>query len=357
MSTTGLTLILRADASPRLGVGHVMRLLALAEALRAKGGRAIFLLGGEPEGVIPLVAARGFEVHALEVPSGSPLDLKITRAITQLSGARALVIDGYHFASAYYRSLSEIAVVAALDDLGQRAIPADILVSPGFGAELLDYYTSPKTWRLLGPRYALLRPEFTSRKRARPPLGSRPRLLLTFGGADALGGAARTLFLLPRRPLQVSVVVGPAFQGEELLQEAAAEARAHGHIVELLRGVGDMAALAACADAAVSAAGGTLLELAYFGVPTLAFVTAANQAHGAAALWSEGYVLPGGHLERARDAEITKLLSSLFTEEARAAGRSFAGLVDGLGAARVIDAIAARVEAGASYSGALEVVR
>jgi UDP-2,4-diacetamido-2,4,6-trideoxy-beta-L-altropyranose hydrolase len=35
-------LVIRADAAPRLGTGHVLRCLALAQAWRRSGGEAVF---------------------------------------------------------------------------------------------------------------------------------------------------------------------------------------------------------------------------------------------------------------------------------------------------------------------------
>jgi UDP-2,4-diacetamido-2,4,6-trideoxy-beta-L-altropyranose hydrolase len=353
-----LTVLFRADASASLGLGHVMRLVALAEALRAEGGRAIFLLGGDPNEVKALVESRGFEVYGLETASGSPLDVKVTRAIAQLSRAQACVVDGYHFGSSYLRCLGEIATVLAVDDLGYRPLPVDIVVNPGFGAELLDYHTAPYTQMLLGPSYALLRPEFTARERRRlaQPAGSRPRVLLSFGGTDPAGGTARALRLLPQRLLHVTAIVGPSFQDQGELAASATAARAAGHHVDVLRGVGDMAALLSSTDVAISAAGGTLLELAYFGVPTLAFVTASNQAHGAASLWSEGYVLRGGRLQLASNGDIARSIEELFEPTAHEVGRRFSGLVDGQGASRVMEALSAHVAARASRLAPLQEV-
>ena len=45
---TGPRLVLRADASHRLGSGHVLRLAALAEAAIDGGGAATLVVGDDP---------------------------------------------------------------------------------------------------------------------------------------------------------------------------------------------------------------------------------------------------------------------------------------------------------------------
>ena len=57
--------VFRTDASNSIGTGHIMRCLALAEALRQRGGSCLFICRAHPGNLISLVNKRDFEVQVL----------------------------------------------------------------------------------------------------------------------------------------------------------------------------------------------------------------------------------------------------------------------------------------------------
>src|SRR5689334_6919590 len=110
-------LLARADAGARVGLGHLMRTLALAEAWAAQGGRAVFMTDTSPA-VQKIVGARGFELMASRGECGSADDLAATRAAVEQTGADWVVVDGYRFDTAYLESLADLVPLVALDDGG-----------------------------------------------------------------------------------------------------------------------------------------------------------------------------------------------------------------------------------------------
>src|SRR4051812_29101308 len=105
-------LLIRADASVRMGSGHLMRCLALAQAWRARGGSVTFLSHCENTRLRSRIEAAGHDFLPLEIPHPDPLDLRTTLSVLDGSGIEApqaatdwLVLDGYHFDSSYQQAV------------------------------------------------------------------------------------------------------------------------------------------------------------------------------------------------------------------------------------------------------------
>ena len=340
--SAGSLLLFRADASTEIGAGHVMRALALADAFQRRGGRCLFALNREAEPLHEMLIRRDHEVTSLSAPSGSPGDIESVSALCRERGAVALIVDGSFAGLDYERELAARGVsVVAIDDGAGRETAALVLVNPNAGAERADYHCDRPGVRLCGPRYALLRPEFVQRRRRRRPTASpHPCVLISFGGSDPAGGTARALDCLPDSPkLRVIAVLGAQQARTAETLEAAERAARRGHAVEVMVSPPDMAALMTAADAAISAGGGTLLELAHLGCPALAFVVADNQSRGCRALAAAGCLAGGEDLRELGDAELSGQIAAFLADPGRrrASADRARKLVDGLGASRVLE--------------------
>lgn len=72
------TLFLRADANPRMGTGHLMRCLALAQAWKEAGGEACFLTACTEQAILHRLYGAG-RVYPIEHPSPDPRDFQQAR--------------------------------------------------------------------------------------------------------------------------------------------------------------------------------------------------------------------------------------------------------------------------------------
>ena len=190
------------------------------------------------------------------------------------------MLDGYHFDPAYQKAIREAGYrLLVVDDTAHLpAYHADVLLNQNIYAPQLTYSYDPHTVLLLGPMYALLRPEFLVWKEWERHIPDTARhILVTLGGGDSDNVTLKVIQALHdiRLPdLEIRVIVGPANPHRDSLV-AAIE---HGpHSVELLFDVTDMPGLMAWADIAVSAAGSTCWELLFMGLPSLVGVLADNQ--------------------------------------------------------------------------------
>lgn len=203
--------LFRADGGASIGMGHLMRCLALAEMLQSEYAICFVVRSAEPA-TQELIQQQNFKLINLHAQSRQ----EELEAINQeTAGAPGLILlDGYHFTLAYERALIEAGhKVVSIDDLHQRAFCADAVVNHAGGVERKAYTTALHTRLCLGPAYALVREVFRQARQEKKEKGS---LLLAMGGADPKNLTKHVLALAA--PLefltQITVVLGPAYRHE-----------------------------------------------------------------------------------------------------------------------------------------------
>src|SRR5208283_2387426 len=125
------TLLIRADASPAIGTGHVMRCLALAQAWQEAGGAVSLAVVELPDGLSPRVTAEGVSVIRIRAAPGSPEDAAETVAEAHRLSADWVVIDGDRFDSDFLETVRGAGFrVLLIDDFANRkSFPADLIVN------------------------------------------------------------------------------------------------------------------------------------------------------------------------------------------------------------------------------------
>jgi UDP-2,4-diacetamido-2,4,6-trideoxy-beta-L-altropyranose hydrolase len=339
-----MRILIRADGDRRIGTGHVMRMLALAGRALAEG-HSVALASARLDEALALRAARaGVPTTTAGVEPGSDADVSWTIREAAARAADWVVVDGYPFDAACQEVLRDAGLrVLFVDDFGHCArYAANVVLNQNISATD-DLYVRRRsdTTLLLGPAYALLRPEFvhvaTSRREVR---GAADRILVTLGGADPRNATADVLTALAGvldERTRVRVVVGPSNPHAEALVSIATDPR-----IELLRGVDDMAALMAWADLAVAAASTTVYELCCAGVPSVLVAISDHQRELGRAMDRAGLATYAGWSERLDPARLAREVSGLGGDVERRAAMSRRGRerVDGCGASRVLRAVA-----------------
>lgn len=328
-------IVLRADASHELGLGHVARLSALVDEVERAGAEPIAMFGGDDT----VAAWTHREGIAAQVGAFTTDDLLAVAAEPRV---RAVVVDGPALAGTLLPTLAARGVRTVLiDDLGEVPLPVHAVVNHNFHAPSLgDGYPAARH-RLLGRRYLMLRRAVRryARGACHPLPAERLRVVVTFGGSDPVGATARALRVLPAdRPLDLIVVAGPGFRDFRSLSAAAAHATAAGHTVELVRDAVDLGGLFARADAAICSAGGTLGELAYLGCPALAFAIVPDQVAGARAQVRAGLIAGGRSWSQLTDDALRSELLSFLTGDQQRRDQRERALVtaDAAGPARIV---------------------
>lgn len=334
----------RTDASFSIGTGHVMRCLTLANALAARGANCTFLCRNLPDSLAARLHAAGHSIAPLPEGDASQDDLPhsawlgttmaqdaaLARPILAALQPSWLIVDHYALDARWTAAVRGAASVLVLDDLADRKLAADLLVDTTAGRLPGDYdAVLPKgTPRLIGPTFALLRPEFaalrgTSLSRRRGPIRN---ILITMGGVDAGNATGSFLNRLAHQGFSLTAVIGAA--SPHVASVKAQIASIPG--ARLLIDTPDMAALMADADLCIGAAGSTAWERCALGLPALTVVLADNQKEVAHGLEQRGAAKTITPMIDADD-----LVTMIRGLDVQAMSQAASGLSDGLGVDRV----------------------
>lgn len=360
-----LTCAIRVDASAEMGIGHLRRCIALADQLGQYGIQSWFLCRQLPEELVGLLRKSNHELvllppgsnglrpedyprHARWLRASQAEDAEQTRKALEGRRADWLIVDHYALDERWERVLRPcVGRLMVIDDLADRGHDCDLLLDQNYYRDLHQRYrarVNRDCRQLLGPRYALIRPEFLrARSRGRVRSGEIARVLIFFGGVDA--GNFTQLALeavddLGRSELHVDVLTGAMNPNNRTLAQLC-ERRPN---TRLLTEVEQVAELMMQADVAVGAGGIATWERCCLGLPTLMLVTADNQRSLTRDLCDAGYALctsaEGG--EKA-GRELRALLAATLGSSSlvRALSVRCAELVDGRGVQRVAAVIRA----------------
>jgi UDP-2,4-diacetamido-2,4,6-trideoxy-beta-L-altropyranose hydrolase len=195
-----------------------------------------------------------------------------------------LIVDHYALDHRWETAMRlKCARIMCIDDLADRSHDCDLLLDQSLGRCSQDYvHLVPEPAKLLlGPKYALLRPEFAQWRDASLARRETPQLrhiLVTMGGVDADNVTGRVLAALQREETttldKITVVLGPHAPWREQVTKQAADMPVP---TQVLSGVDNMAELMTSCDLAIGAGGSTTWERCALGVPTVTIVLAENQ--------------------------------------------------------------------------------
>lgn len=357
-----MNVAVRVDASSSMGTGHLVRCRTLARALREGGASVQFACRRHPGNAIAQLRADGFTVSALPPPTGEESaehgavsdDYACWLGVPQQQDAAEfiaalqrrpdwIVVDQYGLNIEWERRLRPHGDrILVIDDLANRIHDCDVLLDQNYVRNPEVRYhglVSEHTRRLLGPRYALLRPEYAEYRRTLAPRdGQVRRVLLFFGGTDPYNLTGRTLEALTNeglRHLEVDAVVGANNPHRELLLGQAME-RGGTRIHDALPHLAD---LMAAADVAVGAGGATTWERCCLGLPSLVVSIADNQRPACEALAEAGLISYVGHWDAVSVDDLRDGTMGLIHDPGRL--RKMAAVaqevVDGAGTRRVVD--------------------
>lgn len=347
-----MKIVIRVDGGAQIGGGHIVRCLTLAQAARLRGHDVVFVC--VKDAITSYLTRETFEVVELLpqdfVAEASPphsawlrlqweIDAAHTAKVIKDYNADWLIWDHYGLDARWVNAIKKRAEVKtlAIDDLDDRALAADLILDQ---TRLQEQRARTSAAAMIGPTFALLRPEFAQTRKA--ALARRTervgRILIAPGLMDAAGLAPLALDALEGWSGEVEIVMGQTSQSRAAVEQRIA-GRTNWH---LTLDATDMPARIAAADLCIGASGMSTWERCCLGLPTVVIGVAANQMPLCRAIDEMGAAicLP---LNDAHNPKKLKDAVDTASAQMAAMARVAAQLCDGRGTKRVLDCLEARL--------------
>ena len=356
-----MRVVFRVDASNYMGTGHLMRCLTLAEALRKRGCEVRFICREHPGNLIEQLQHRAMPTVVLHIMSvreplhtsdygawlGASQAQDAEQTILALDGKRPdwLIADHYSLDAEWEQMLRpHVNCIMVIDDLANRPHDCDLLLDQNFALNEDTRYEDkiPASCQYLaGPRYALLRPEYSIWRNAlKSKYGSIQRILVFLGGIDphnVTGMALKALSNPEFSNIQIDVVVGANNPHRDSIEAQATQrplTKIHGsrsHLADLM----------SHADLAIGAGGATTWERFCLRLPTLVVSIADNQKPACIALSQKSLIHYVGDAATIDVQQLYISLKEIINQPDALATYAREGqvLVDGLGTLRVVEAL------------------
>lgn len=274
------TIFIRTDANPRMGSGHLMRCLALAQAWKTMKGDAVFLTQTLTSALKSQIKSEGMTLVEFQAPAGKDQDVQKTLKVIRHSKEKNpwLVIDGYQFSDHFSEKIMSHGVrVLKIDDFRRKqSISADLILNQTMGATAQDYPAEKDKLKLLcGEFYTLFRKDFSRIKSQSSKTNRFKKVLLTLGGSDPLNLTQKLLKELVKKTdlkKEIRVIVGPSNPHFKELQQLERDRK-----IKLFHSITHMVPHYQWADFVVTAAGSTIWEILLLKKPFGFFTIASNQ--------------------------------------------------------------------------------
>lgn len=293
------TVLFRVDANSKIGMGHLMRCIALAQAFKLKKINPLFLLDAQTCSITQSLSI--FKFESIEVDeqtlNGNTISYLMSLVGTEHISPALLILDGYQYSQFFRRqlkqALNEVNTPFAIvdDNGGEKAgdlIYADIIINPTCAHNAIPDYQqlAPTAKVLAGEAYRLLRQEFVEQAIIR--YQQRNGIVLTMGGADPLNYSQVCLNVLQQMQYKqpVTVLIGNGFKyKKELTKQIAQLPKNFSYLFQ----ADNIAKVFANAELVISAAGGTQFELYAMQTPAILLVSFDNQWRNSQAAKHQGW--------------------------------------------------------------------
>lgn len=369
-----MKILIRTDASVQIGTGHVMRCLTLAHELRRHGTETVFVCREFAGNLCGYIEEKGYVAHRLPVSDAPAQDVETNlkhsawlgadwqadaRQVEEIIKRLAapldwLVVDHYALDERWEGYLRPyVKKIMVIDDLADRPHDCDLLLDQNFYENLENRYdrlVPPQCKKLLGPKHALLRPEFReARKKLRKRDGHVRRIMVFFGGSDPSNETTKALEairMLNRPDISVDVVVGSTNPNKDKINKLCASITNVTYHCQ----VSNMAKLMADADLFIGGGGSTMWERCCLGLPGLIMAVASNQDAIAVGCDQVGI---GIYINKSNDIsphQIQIEIEKMFLNQTTMINmeKKSANIVDGKGATYVASVLAEHEKQGAA---------
>lgn len=308
--------VIRVNAYPQLGNGHLMRCLTLAGLANKHGLKPLLVLSDVVGIPVNLIAAAKCAYTLLPaVDELGDAELFCT-LLENLKAPCWVVVDVYALSKLWHQKVYPLCQqLLVIDDLANRNYFCDVLLDHTPGREVEDYLPLVNLSARLftGSEHALLAPEFFAASTNAHSVRSRyfelkppPKLLISLGGTDAKGLSLIWFDLLAPHAQEFSRISFLLASNAEVIPALKAKIELHNQTIDTIQLIIDannMPQIVLDHDLALGGAGVSALERAALGMPTATLTLADNQIKQAQTLAEYGCAFNLGDWQQVPDSD------------------------------------------------------
>ena len=279
-----MNILFRVDSSTKIGLGHLMRCLVLAEQYK-KNNIIYFAVRDLEKSANQRVIDKGYKLILL---SGNSVD-ELVQNISKLK-IGMVVFDHYHIDDKFEKTVKErtSVTILSLDDTYEKHY-CDILLNHNIYANAESYIgLIPEFCEIrCGSEYTLIREEFKKIKIKSRPIHNNPLIFVSLGGTDVNNINLSVLEILSKfRGISVNLATTNSNKNINELQKFAKQCQHINVCVDC-----NIAELMNNSDFAIITPSVIAYEAMYLNLPFLAIQTADNQRYVSEYLVKCGFLL------------------------------------------------------------------
>ena len=296
-----MNVVFRADSSTEIRTGHIMRCLTLADILKKSGHDVTFISRNLDGNVLPWIVRKGYPIYLLSAPTSQqkcintvphspwlkvPWQDDAEEVILRIKEAGKsvdlLVVDHYALDKEWEQLLRPfVKKIFVIDDLADRDHDCELLLDQNLYENFTKRYLSrvkKGTQLLLGPSFAILRPQFLEERKQCTVRKQLKKILVFFGGGTSAQEINKTLeaLSLMKFPHAVELLLGETKENDIYLPP---------HLnITVHSFVENIAQIMQKSDLCIGACGITVWERCALGLPSIVMTLAMNQEKSACTL-------------------------------------------------------------------------
>ena len=328
----------RCDASTSIGSGHVIRCITLANFLKKKKFDTIFISKKLNGNLFSLILKEKHKIISLSKKSTMKNEVKeIFKKLKNFNNKKDwMVVDHYSIGKKWEsKIITKIPKLFVIDDLCDKFHLGNVLLNQNYLPGIKKKYRkvlSSKTKTLLGPKYAILNPEY---KKARKNVNLKKdkkftRVIIFFGGADDKNFTIKCLNIFLKYNLQnikLDVVIGQSNKKKKIIKSMVKDTKyANLHIQ-----ISSLCALMRSADFYLGSGGTTTWERCSLGLPSIVIATGKNQISYNQELDKKGVLKYLGTAEKVNEKQIMSAILKFISSKSNKMSENAKKITDGKG--------------------------
>ncbi|MFC1568339.1 UDP-2,4-diacetamido-2,4,6-trideoxy-beta-L-altropyranose hydrolase [Candidatus Margulisiibacteriota bacterium] len=276
-------ILIRADGSKRIGMGHIYRTITLAKYLRKNYGFEIFFVSRKIAAVQRIIVDNDFSACFLPYNISKKREIGLLREILLDQQPDIIIIDllNHSLDRSYMSSLrysGQVGLVAFIDRHTKTIVDADMVFNTSVFQKYNYYENDGRTRYYLGFDYLILPEEYMEvKEKKRDPRKTVKRVMICMGGSDHNNLTFKVLKAIDKSCsfYDCDVVLNSDFVDRPALAQLVSKMK---HKINVHYDVKSLVELLGRADMAITAGGYTHVERMCAGVPGVVINQLCHQA-------------------------------------------------------------------------------